>query len=261
MIDISLVHVDIADFANSETAPKFVYVCLPIAELSVTRDNPNADVNLIITSTNGTTIKTTPDNCYTMEQLFDPSRLFKAGDIVKIAQRNGRDYTVLLGNYRDHVGTVVVDEDPDNAHSVSVKLHVDDVVVAVDPAYLRLLHPANPAAPYFIKGNGDEFVICFNPDGIYNTYGRRNTIEVATVIYNDTKGKTDITREAVYATIQQCVATLNKTAAHKLAKDEEKKCCPTCKNFENCKNNGVWEFADDTSEPTSCKSWTPKSTK
>lgn len=261
MIDISLVHVDVADFANLETAPKLVYVRMPIAALTVTRDNPNANANLIITSTDGATIKTTPDNCYTMEQLFDPSRLFKAGDIVKIAQRNGRDFDSDLIKWRDCVGTVVAYEDRNDPQLIPVKMHRDGTTVLTDPAYLRLLRPVKPELPYFIKEDEDSFVVCFNKDGIHADCSLNPTVEITKVTFSDYEGKTDVTREAVYATIQQCVDTLNKTAAHKLAKDEEKKCCPTCKDFENCKNNGVWEFADDMSEPTSCKRWTPKSTK
>lgn len=261
MIDISLLPVDVADFTNSETAPKSVFILTTIAELSVIRDNPHADVNLIITSTDGATIKTTPDRCYAMEQLFDPSRLFKAGDIVKIAQRNGRDFDSALIKWRDCVGTVVANEDLDYPQLIAVKMHRDGSTVLTDPAYIRLLHPVKPELPYFIKEDEDSLVVCFNKDGIQADCSLEPTVEIVKVTFSDYEGKTDVTREAVYSTIRQCVDTLNKTAAHKLAKDEEKKCCPTCKDFENCKNNGVWEFADDMSEPTSCKRWTPKSTK
>jgi hypothetical protein len=260
MLDISLIPVDIADFANVETAPKSVFVLMTIADLAVTKpvDDPNATANLVITSTDGATIKTTPDRCYTMEQLYDPCRLLIAGDIVKIVQRNGRDFDSRLIKWRDCVGTVVASEDKDNPQLVPVKMHRDGTTVLTDPAYIRLLHPVKPELPYFIKEDEESLVVCFNKDGIQADCSLEPTVEVVKVTFADSEGKTDVTREAVYATIRQCVDTLNKTAAHKLTKDEEKKCCPTCASYKNCMYNGAWEFADDTSEPTSCNRWTPK---
>ena len=74
---------------------------------------------------------------------YDPTRLFKKGDKVRVVKCKGRNYT---GQTTGEIGIVDRDESPGTA-SVEVEF-ADEDMWEIDPAYLELVTPVEDLEPY-----------------------------------------------------------------------------------------------------------------
>lgn len=82
---------------------------------------------------------------------YDPTRLFKKGDKVRVVECKGRNYT---GRKTGDIGTVDRNESPGTAE-VEVEF-ADEDMWEIDPAYLELVTPIEEREPYYVELQGEK---------------------------------------------------------------------------------------------------------
>lgn len=86
---------------------------------------------------------------------YDPCRLFKAGDIVRIIDWNGRTPDML-----DEKGTrEAVVADPEDPRSGSVELLYNDRYPIVAACFLELITPVEELKPYYVEEEGHSWCV------------------------------------------------------------------------------------------------------
>lgn len=81
---------------------------------------------------------------------YDPCRLFKQGDKVRIVSRNNRHFNREAGRFHNKIATIAFNEKdlgPDNL----LRLVVEGEFIYSDAAYLELVTPVEELEPFFTK--------------------------------------------------------------------------------------------------------------
>lgn len=97
---------------------------------------------------------------------YDPCRLFKAGDIVRIIDWNGRTPDML-----DEKGTrEAVVADPEDPRSGCVELLYNDRYPIVAACFLELITPVEELEPYYVEEECHSWCVRKpEPSGVYST--------------------------------------------------------------------------------------------
>lgn len=86
---------------------------------------------------------------------YDPNRLFREGDKVKVVKNKGR-----IGSSTLPVGTrATVVKDEDECDWVFLKADDCDKLDTIDPAYLKLVTPVEEVKPYSVGESTDYFSV------------------------------------------------------------------------------------------------------
>lgn len=94
---------------------------------------------------------------------YDPCRLFKKGDKVRVVEYKGRSYSLYWKKRLGEILTVTESEDE------TADIEVDEQ--CIDPAYLELVTPVEELEPYYVRESGSSFSIAREGEkGILSVY-------------------------------------------------------------------------------------------
>lgn len=89
---------------------------------------------------------------------YDPCRLFKRGDKVRIVRRNNRHFNLEICRFHNKIATVACNEKDLNP-DIPIRLEVEGEYVFSDAAYLELVTPVEELERYGIAENLHGWIV------------------------------------------------------------------------------------------------------
>ena len=84
---------------------------------------------------------------------YDPCRLYRKGDKVRIKTANGRDFNSFAEEHKGKILTVLKDEE--KYCNIFVETPISDDCF-INPAYLELVTPVEELEPYYVEQQGEK---------------------------------------------------------------------------------------------------------